>query len=64
MIAVAGLLVSALGGAFYYHHGAWGSIELAGKPPEAAQAFVDALRVDTEYVTCLVRFGRVFGGLL
>jgi len=63
MVAAAGLFVSALGGAFYYHHGAWGSVELAGHPPEAAQAFVEALRVDTEYVTCLVRFGRVFGGL-
>lgn len=63
MVAAAGLLVSALGAAFYYHHGAWGSIELAGNPPGAAAAFVEALRVDTEYVTCLVRFGRVFGGL-
>ena len=58
-----GFVVSALAAAFYYHHGAWGSLQLAGKTPEQAQAFVDALRVDTEYVTCLVRFGRVFGGL-
>jgi len=63
MMAAAGLLVSALGSAFYYHHGAWGSIELAGKPALAAATFAEALRVDTEYVTCLVRFGRVFGGL-
>lgn len=62
-VASAGLLVGALGAAFYYHHGAWGALTLAGKPPEAASAFVEALRVDTEYVTCLVRFGRVFGGL-
>ncbi len=62
-VASAGMLVSALAAAFYYHHGAWGSLELAGKSPAAAQAFVDALRVDTEYITCLVRFGRVFGGL-
>jgi hypothetical protein len=62
-VASSGMLVSALAAAFYYHHGAWGALELAGKTPETAQAFVDALRVDTEYVTCLVRFGRVFGGL-
>ena len=24
---------------------------------------MEALRIDTEYVTCLVRFGRVFSGL-
>ena len=58
-----GFVVSALGAAFYYHHGAWGSLQLASKTPEQVQVFVDALRVDTEYVTCLVRFGRVFGGL-
>jgi hypothetical protein len=62
-VASAGLLVGALGAAFYYHHGAWGALTLASKPPEAAPAFVEALRVDTEYITCLVRFGRVFGGL-
>lgn len=62
-VASAGMIVGALGAAFYYHHGAWGSVELAGKPTAAALAFVDALRVDTEYVTCLVRFGRVFIGL-
>ena len=59
----AGMLVGALAAAFYYHHGAWGSLTLAGKSPQEAQAFVEALRVDTEYVTCLTRFGRVFGGL-
>ena len=62
-VASSGMVVSALAAAFYYHHGAWGALELEGKTPQAAQAFTDALRVDTEYVTCLVRFGRVFGGL-
>lgn len=62
-VASAGMIVSALAAAFYYHHGAWGTLKLAGASPEAAQAFVNDLRVDTEYVTCLVRFGRVFGGL-
>lgn len=62
-VASAGMLVGALGSAFYYHHGAWGSLQLANQSAPAAQAFVEALRVDTEYVTCLVRFGRVFSGL-
>jgi hypothetical protein len=62
-IAAAGLVVSALAAAFYYHHGAWGAQKLAGKSSDAVLAFIDALLVDTEYVTCLVRFGRVFSGL-
>ena len=62
-VASAGLVVGALGSAFYYHHGVWGALETTGKSPDEIRAFVDALRVDTEYVTCLVRFGRVFGGL-
>ena len=62
-IATAGLIVGAVGAAFYYHHGAWGALELRGKSADEAARFVDALRVDTEYVTCLVRFGRVFSGL-
>lgn len=63
VVVAAGMFVGTLAEAFYYHHGAWGSIELAGKSSAEIQAFVDALRVDTEYVTCLTRFGRVFGGV-
>ena len=62
-VASSGMIVGALAAAFYYHHGVWGALSGAGRTPEEAQAFVDALRVDTEYITCLVRFGRVFGGL-
>jgi hypothetical protein len=62
-VASSGMLVGALAAAFYYHHGAWGALTLAGKSPLEARGFAEALRVDTEYVTCLVRFGRVFGGL-
>jgi hypothetical protein len=62
-VACAGLIVSALAGAFYYHFGAWGAISMRDKlAPERAQ-FADSLKISTEYVTCLVRFGRVFFGL-
>jgi hypothetical protein len=62
-VASTGLLVGALGGAFYYHHGALGALDMAGRPQAALAAHVEALRIDTEYVTCLVRFSRVFFGL-
>lgn len=62
-VAVAGLLVTALGAAFYYHFGAWGAVSQRGRSPEELAAFTASLHVATEYVTCLVRFGRVFFGL-
>jgi len=62
-VATAGLIVGAVGAAFYYHFGVWGSLQMSGKDEGSIQSFVDSLRISTEYVTCLVRFGRVFSGL-
>jgi hypothetical protein len=61
-VGVAGLIVGAVGSAFYYHFGVWGAMETR-KNPEAAAALVESLHLPTHYVTCLVRFGRVFCGL-
>ena len=58
-----GLMMAAVAAAFYYHFGAWGSVDMDGKPAETIQAFIESLRVSTEYVTCLVRFSRVFLGV-
>jgi hypothetical protein len=61
-VAVAGLIVGAVGSAFYYHFGVWGALETK-KNPHAAEGLVQSLHLPTHYVTCLVRFGRVFCGL-
>ena len=61
-VAAAGLMVGAAGAAFYYHFGAWGALEMVGKSEAEIRGYVDSLRNDTEYITCLVRFGRVFSG--
>jgi len=61
-VGVAGLIVGAVGSAFYYHFGVWGALE-ARKAPAAAKGLVESLHLPTHYVTCLVRFGRVFCGL-
>lgn len=61
-VCTAGLLVSVLAQAFYYHFGAWGALDMHGNTPEELDEFVDKLQVPTEYVTCFVRFGRVFFG--
>jgi hypothetical protein len=61
-VGVAGLIVGAVGSAFYYHFGVWGAIQTS-KTPNAAKELVESLELPTHYVTCLVRFGRVFCGL-
>src|SRR5262249_23987085 len=61
-VAVAGLIVGAVGSAFYYHFGVWGALETR-EAPDAAKGLVESLRLPTHYVACLVRFGRVFCGL-
>ena len=58
-----GLMMGAVAAAFYYHFGAWGSADMDGKPAEVIRAFIDSLRISTEYVTCLVRFSRLFIGV-
>jgi hypothetical protein len=62
-VLATGALVGALGAAFYYHMGAWGALDLAGRGEDEAMRFIAGLRVSTHYATCLVRFGRVFFGL-
>ena len=59
----AGLVMTSLAYAFYYHFGAWGSIDMDGKSDEEVQEFIGSLRVSTEYMTCWVRFGRIFIGV-
>jgi hypothetical protein len=61
-VGVGGLIVGAVGSAFYYHYGVWGALEMR-HDPQAAKALVESLHLPTHYVTCLVRFGRVFCGL-
>lgn len=59
----AGLVMTSLAYAFYYHFGAWGSIDMEGKSNEEVQEFIVSLRVGTEYATCWIRFGRIFIGV-
>src|SRR5262245_61438656 len=49
-VGVAGLIVGAVGSAFYYHFGVWGALETRGAP-DLAKGLVEALRLPTHYVT-------------
>lgn len=62
MIAV-GTFTLAIASAFYYNYGAWGVGKTMGKSPEEVQAFMDGIIFTNQYVTCFVRFGRIFSGV-
>ena len=63
VVCTGGHFVAVLAQAFYYHFGAWGAVDMNGKTEDERKEFVTTLAVSTEYITCLVRFGRVFFGL-
>lgn len=62
-VVAGGAFAYAIGSAFYYHHGYWGSLDVVGKPDIVAAAYVDSIYYDTKFVTCFIRFGRLFAGL-
>lgn len=61
-ITIAGIFVMALGAAFYYTYGAWGSGKIADMNPAELSVFMNDLTITNQYFTCLVRFGRIFPG--
>lgn len=61
-VVIVGTFTSALATAYYYSYGAWGIGQTEGKSPEEIQAFMDGILYTNHYVTCMVRFGRVFSG--
>lgn len=62
-IIIVGTFVLAITAAFYYTFGAYGIGKTMGKSPEEIQIFIDQLSATNHYVTCLVRFGRIFSGV-
>jgi hypothetical protein len=62
-MVVAGTFTLAIAAAFYYNFGAWGVGMTAGKSAVQIQEFMDTILPTNQYVTCFVRFGRVFSGM-
>jgi hypothetical protein len=62
MVAI-GSITLAIASAFYYNFGAWGVGETMGKSAVEIQEFMDNILYTNQYVTCFVRFGRVFSGV-
>ncbi len=62
-MVVVGTFTLALASAFYYNFGAWGVGMTEGKSAIEIQEFMDDILFTNQYVTCFVRFGRIFSGV-
>ena len=61
-VLIAGSFIIAIASAFYYGFGTWGIGQTEGMTEVERQLFVDDLMPINHYVTCFLRFGRVFSG--
>ena len=62
-VLVVGTFTLALAFAFYYSYGAWGIGQTEGRSPEEVDEFMKGVTIVNHYMTCLIRFGRVFSGV-
>jgi len=62
-MTIVGTFTIAIAMAFYYNFGAWGVGETSGKSPEEIALFMESTLYTNQYVTCFVRFGRIFSGV-
>lgn len=60
---IVGTFTLAIASAYYYNYGAWGVGQTAGKSVAEIQEFVDNILFTNQYVTCFIRFGRIFSGV-
>lgn len=60
---IIGTFTLAIAAAFYYNYGAWGVGQTIGKSAEEIQVFMNDILYTNQYVTCFVRFGRIFSGV-
>ncbi len=62
-MTIVGTFTIAIAMAFYYNFGAWGVGQTSGKSPEEIALFMESILYTNQYVTCFVRFGRIFSGV-
>ena len=60
---IVGTFTLAIASAYFYNYGAWGVGQTAGKSASEIQEFVDNILFTNQYVTCFIRFGRIFSGV-
>jgi hypothetical protein len=62
-MVIIGSFTLAIAGAYFYNHGAWGVGQTAGLSATELDAFMENLLFTNQYVTCFIRFGRIFSGV-
>lgn len=62
-MAIIGTFTLAIAAAYFYNFGAWGVGKTMDKTPEEVQAFMNGILYTNQYVTCFIRFGRIFSGV-
>ncbi|MAD96915.1 MAG: hypothetical protein CMB99_06260 [Flavobacteriaceae bacterium] len=62
-MVIVGTFALAIANAFYYNFGAWGVGKTAGMTPVEVEAFMSDVLFTNQYVTCFIRFGRIFSGV-
>jgi hypothetical protein len=60
---IVGSFTLAIANAYFYNFGAWGVGETAGKTVDEINAFMHDILFTNQYVTCFIRFGRIFSGV-
>ncbi len=62
-MVIIGTFTLAIASAYFYNFGAWGVGQTAGKSAAEVQEFMDNILFTNQYVTCFIRFGRIFSGV-
>jgi hypothetical protein len=62
-MVVIGTMTLAIASAFYYNFGAWGVGKTMGLSAVEIEEFMNNVLFTNQYVTCFVRFGRIFSGV-
>ncbi|MFT4986904.1 MAG: hypothetical protein ACI81Y_002776 [Glaciecola sp.] len=60
---IIGTFTLAIAAAYFYNHGAWGVGQTEGLSPVELDDFMVNLLFTNQYVTCFIRFGRIFSGV-
>jgi hypothetical protein len=60
---IVGTFTLAIASAYYYNFGAWGVGKTAGMSAIELKEFINDLLFTNQYVTCFLRFGRIFSGV-
>ena len=63
LVSITGTFTLAIAAAYFYNYGAWGVGQTMDKTPEEIEAFMNGILFTNQYVTCFIRFGRIFSGV-